>query len=219
VTVSNRLSEVRARIEAAARAAGRAPDAVELVVVTKAATVRQTQDAWNAGARDFGENRAQDLVSKAEAWGHDAAREESGEKPRWHFIGRLQRNKVKAVAPYVSLWQSVDREELAVEISRKARETNVLVQVSLAGEEQKGGCLPHELDRLVDRCRETGCSVRGLMTIPPAAGDPRPVFARLRALADTAGLPVCSMGMSGDFEAAIAEGSTMVRVGSAIFAQ
>jgi pyridoxal phosphate enzyme (YggS family) len=210
VSVSDRLDEVRARIASAASAASRSADAVDLVVVTKSASVDQTRAAWNAGARDFGENRAQDLVPKAQAL--------VDEKPRWHFIGRLQRNKVKAVAPFVSLWQSVDREELAVEIARKSRVTDVLVQVSLAGEEQKGGCPPHELDRLIDGCRAAGCTVQGLMTIPPAKGDPRPVFARLRALTDTAGLPVCSMGMSGDFEAAIAEGSTMVRVGSAIFA-
>lgn len=211
MSVSERLDEVRARIASAARAASRSADAVELIVVSKSATVPQIREAWKAGAHDFGENRAQDLVSKAEALGDAGA--------RWHFIGRLQRNKVKAVAPFVTLWQSVDREELAVEIARKSRVTDVLVQVSLAGEEQKGGCPPHELDRLIDQCRAAGCTVRGLMTIPPATGDPRPVFARLRALTDTAGLPVCSMGMSGDFEAAIGEGSTMVRVGSAIFAE
>jgi pyridoxal phosphate enzyme (YggS family) len=211
VSVVERLDEVRARIASAARAAGQDADAVELVVVTKSAAMPQIRAAWDAGARDFGENRAQDLVPKAEAF--------VDEKPRWHFIGRLQRNKVKAVAPYVSLWQSVDREELAIEIARKSRVPDVLVQVSLAGEEQKGGCPPHELDRLIDATRAAGCSVQGLMTVPPASGDPRPVFARLRALTDTAGLPVCSMGMSGDFEAAIAEGSTMVRVGSAIFAK
>lgn len=211
MSVAERLDDVRARIASAARAAGRDADAVELVVVTKSATLPQLLDAWNAGAADFGENRAQDLIPKAKAV-------PEGKDVRWHFIGRLQRNKVKAVAPYVSLWQSVDREELAIEIARKSRVTDVLVQVSLAGEEQKGGCPPHELDRLIDATRAAGCTVQGLMTVPPASGDPRPVFSRLRALTDTAGLPVCSMGMSGDFEAAIAEGSTMVRVGSAIFA-
>jgi pyridoxal phosphate enzyme (YggS family) len=213
LAVADRLAEVRARIASAARAAGRSPGDVDLVVVTKSATVEQIRAARHAGAADFGENRAQDLVTKAELF--------AGEKPapRWHFIGRLQRNKVRAAAPFVSLWQSLDREELAVEIGRKARATDVLVQVSLAGEEQKGGCAPHELDYLIDRCRELGCTVRGLMTIPPALGDPRPVFARLRALTDTAGLPVCSMGMSGDYEAAIGEGATMVRVGSAIFSE
>jgi pyridoxal phosphate enzyme (YggS family) len=211
VAVAERLQEVRDRIATAARAAGREPADVELVVVTKSASLSQVMDAWNAGARDFGENRAQDLVPKAENG-------PAGSEVRWHFIGRLQRNKVRAVAPFVSLWQSVDREELAAEIAQRSRVTDVLVQVSLAGEEQKGGCPPHELDRLIDRCRELGCRVRGLMTIPPISGDPRPVFARLRALTETAELPVCSMGMSGDYEIAIAEGSTMVRVGSAIFA-
>jgi pyridoxal phosphate enzyme (YggS family) len=211
VSVAERLDDVRARIASAARATGRDADAVELVVVTKSATIPQLLDAWNAGAADFGENRAQDLIPKADAV-------PDGKGVRWHFIGRLQRNKVRSVSAVVSLWQSVDREELAQEIAHRALVRDVLVQVSLAGEEQKGGCLPHELDRLIDATQRSGCTVRGLMTVPPASGDPRPVFSRLRALTDTAGLPVCSMGMSGDFEAAIAEGSTMVRVGSAIFA-
>jgi pyridoxal phosphate enzyme (YggS family) len=211
VSVAERLDDVRARIASAARATGRDADAVELVVVTKSATIPQLLDAWNAGAADFGENRAQDLIPKANAV-------PDGKGVRWHFIGRLQRNKVRSVSAVVSLWQSVDREELAQEIAHRALARDVLVQVSLAGEEQKGGCPPHELDRLIDATRAAGCTVRGLMTVPPASGDPRPVFARLRALTDTAGLPVCSMGMSGDFEAAIAEGSTMVWVGSAIFA-
>jgi len=211
VSVAERLDDVRARIASAARATGRDADAVELVVVTKSATIPQLLDAWNAGAADFGENRAQDLIPKANAV-------PDGKGVRWHFIGRLQRNKVRSVSAVVSLWQSVDREELAQEIAHRALVRVVLVQVSLAGEEQKGGCPPHELDRLIDATQRSGCTVRGLMTVPPASGDPRPVFSRLRALTDTAGLPVCSMGMSGDFEAAIAEGSTMVRVGSAIFA-
>ena len=91
------------------------------------------------------------------------------------------------------------------------------VQVNVTGEVQKGGCAPDEVDALVETCRANGCEVAGLMTVPPAIGDPRPVFARLRRFTDDLGLQVCSMGMSGDFELAIAEGSTMVRVGTAIF--
>ena len=209
MNVGGNLASVRARIADAARGAGRDPDAVTLVVVTKEVGVAAIATAVAAGARDLGENRAQDLVPKAEAL--------TGIGARWHFIGRLQRNKVRAVAPHVHLWQSVDREELAAEIGRRAPGAAVLVQVNVAGEVQKGGCPPESIGPLADAAREHGCDVQGLMTVPPAAGDPRPAFDRLRALTDKFGLAVCSMGMSGDFEIAIAAGATMVRVGTAIF--
>jgi PLP dependent protein len=213
--VAERLGEVRGRIAAAARAAGREPDAVTLVVVTKEVGLDGVRAAIAAGAVDLGENRAQDLVTKAEALSGDevAARP----APRWHFIGRLQRNKVRAAAPHVALWQSIDRAELAAEVGHRAAGAAVLVQVNVTGEVQKGGCAPDEVDALVATCRANGCEVAGLMTVPPAASDPRPVFARLRRMTDDLGFQVCSMGMSGDFELAIAEGSTMVRVGTAIF--
>ncbi len=212
MTVGTRLAEVRERIDAAARAAGREPDEVALVVVTKQVGVDHVRSALAAGAVDLGENRAQDLVAKAEA-----IVEIGTELPRWHFIGRLQRNKVRSLAPFVALWESVDREELAVEIGRRAPGARVLVQVNVGEEPQKGGCPPGDVGALVDACRFHGCVVEGLMTVPPAAGDPRPVFARLRRMADDLGLRECSMGMSGDFEVAIWEGATAVRVGSAIF--
>ncbi len=209
MNVAENLAEVRARVAAAARASGRDAAAVTLVVVSKEVAAERVRAAVTAGASDLGENRAQELVPKAEAL--------AGLGVRWHFIGRLQRNKVRALVPHVSLWQSVDRSDLAVEIGGRAPGAPVLVQVNVAAEPQKGGCAPEAVPGLVDDCRAAGCEVAGLMTVPPAAGDPRPVFEGLRALVDDLGLTVCSMGMSGDYEAAIACGSTMVRVGSAIF--
>lgn len=212
MTIPEQLEQVRERVASAARASGRTADAVTLVVVTKEVGVDAVRAALDAGATDLGENRAQELVPKAEAIARDTSH-----APRWHFIGRLQRNKVRAAAPHVALWQSIDREDLAREVAHRVPGAAVLVQVNVAGESQKGGCDPNDVDALVDACRALGCRVEGLMTVPPATGDPRPVFARLRRMTDDLGLSVCSMGMSGDFEAAIAEGATMVRVGSAVF--
>jgi pyridoxal phosphate enzyme (YggS family) len=213
--VAERLTEVRERVAAAARSAGREPDSVILVVVTKEVGIAGVRAAIAAGASELGENRAQELVAKAEAVTADDA--PGASRVRWHFIGRLQRNKVRAVAPHVALWQSIDRADLAAEVGRRSPGAAVLVQVNMTGEVQKGGCAPDETDALVQTCRAQGCLVEGLMTIPPAVGDPRAVFARLRRMTDDLGLGVCSMGMSGDFELAIAEGATMVRVGGAIF--
>jgi pyridoxal phosphate enzyme (YggS family) len=215
VAVPEHLTEVRERIAAAARSAGREPHAVTLVVVTKEVGLDGVRAALAAGAVDLGENRAQELVTKAGTLDRD---EDAPTRAlRWHFIGRLQRNKVRAAAPYVALWQSIDRAELAVELGHRVPGAAVLVQVNVTGEAQKGGCSPDEVEALVDLCRAHGCHVAGLMTVPPAVGDPRPVFARLRRMTDDLHLRVCSMGMSGDFELAISEGATMVRVGAAIF--
>jgi PLP dependent protein len=214
VTVAERLTEVRERIASAARAAGRDADAVTLVVVTKEVGLDDVRAALRAGAVDLGENRAQDLAAKADALAADA---DDLTAPRWHFIGRLQRNKVRTVARHVALWESIDRIELAAEVGGRAPGAAVLVQINVTGEAQKGGCAPENAGALVDACRANGCVVEGLMTVPPAAGDPRPVFARVRQMTDDLGLRVCSMGMSGDYEIAITEGATLVRVGSAIF--
>jgi len=203
------LADVRARVDAAARATGREPEEITLVVVTKTVSVERIRGAIAQGARDLGENWAQELVAKAPQLEPDDV--------RWHFIGRLQRNKVRAAAPFVALWQSVDREELSREIARHAPGAAVLVQVNIDAEPQKGGCRPEDVAALVGCTRDLGLDVQGLMTVPSAAGDPTAAFRRLRVLTDELGLPVCSMGMSGDFEAAISEGATMIRVGSAVF--
>jgi pyridoxal phosphate enzyme (YggS family) len=216
VGVADRLADVRARIAAAATRAGRDPRVVTLVVVTKEVDLPRVRDAFAAGAREFGENRAQDLVTKARSFASDSD-DAPDVLPSWHFIGRLQRNKVRALAPYVSLWESVDRIELGREIAAHAPDAGVLVQVNLAGEPQKGGCAPGDADSLADALREIGLHVEGLMTVPPLGGDPRPWFVRLRSLAADIGLPTLSMGMSGDFEQAVEEGATIVRVGSAVF--
>ena len=211
MSVATRLAEVRERIDAAARAARRNPTDITLVAVTKEIALDPIREALAAGATDLGENRAQELVPKAEALAG------STPAPRWHFIGRLQRNKVRALAPHVALWQSVDRDELVDTIAQHAPGAAVLVQVNVAGEVQKGGCEPALVPALVARAHDRGLRVEGLMTVPPQSADPRPHFADLRTLTETLGLRGCSMGMSGDYEIAVAEGATIVRVGSAIF--
>jgi pyridoxal phosphate enzyme (YggS family) len=212
--VAAHLAEVHRRIEDAARAAGRAPEEIELVAVSKEVSADAVIAALAAGQRDFGENRAQELLAKAD---HVEAAGMEESQPVWHFVGRLQRNKVKAAAPRVALWHSVDRADLGAEIARHAPGARVLVQVNVAGEDRKGGCPPGELTPLVETLVDLGLAVEGLMTVPPLVGDPRPHFAALRELATRLGLATLSMGMSGDFEAAIGEGSTLVRVGRAVF--
>jgi pyridoxal phosphate enzyme (YggS family) len=211
MNVAARLTEVNERIAAAARASGRDPSAVTLIAVSKEVDADAVREALTAGQRDFGENRAQELVAKADAL--DAA----SPAPVWHFIGRIQRNKVRAVAPAVALWHSVDRAEVGEAIARHAPGARVLVQVNVGDEPQKGGCEPAGAAALAVRLRELGLAVEGLMTVPPQGDDPRPSFSSLRDLATTLGLATLSMGMSGDYEAAIAEGATLVRVGTAVF--
>ena len=139
--------------------------------------------------------------------------------PEWHFIGRLQRNKVRTIAGLVSLWQSVDRPALAETIAKHAPGAAVLVQVDVTGEPQKGGCPPGEVAALVATCRGLGLDVRGLMAVGPFGPpeDARPGFRRVRELADELGLAERSIGMSADLEVGVEEGSTMVRVGTALF--
>jgi pyridoxal phosphate enzyme (YggS family) len=204
--VSQRVAEVRERIAAAAARAGRDPRAVTLVAATKTVDLARVQQVIDAGVVDVGENRAQELLAKTAAVG-----------ARWHFLGRLQRNKVRQLAPWVTCWQSVDRAELGAEIARRAPGARVLVEVNLGEEPQKGGCAPAAVPALVDELRADGLDVVGLMTVPPHGDDPRPWFARLRELSEAEGLPELSMGMTDDFDLAVEEGATMVRVGRALF--
>jgi PLP dependent protein len=209
--IADGLRDVRDRIASAARDAGRSPEDVMLVAVSKEHPVSAVALALDAGHVDFGENRAQDLVAKAEELGdHEPP-------PTWHFVGRLQRNKVRLLAPHVAMWHSIDRTELGTELARFAPRAHVLVQVNVAAEPQKGGCAPADVDALADRLRGGGLEVDGLMTVPPERADPRPHFAALRSLGERLGLRELSMGMTADYEAAVGEGSTMVRVGSAVF--
>ena len=206
--VADRLAAVRERVADAAGRAGRSASDVRLVVVTKGVSPPVMQAALDAGATELGENRAQELLAKAL---------ELRTEPTWHFIGRLQRNKVAALAPVVDLWQSVDRIELGRAIAGRAPGAAVLAEVNVADDPAKAGVAPDGAPALVDGLRSVGLSVDGLMTIPTAGRDPRPAFAALTELADRLGLAEVSMGMSDDFEVAVEEGATIVRVGRAIF--
>jgi len=204
--VAARLARVRERIVEA----GGDPERITLVGVTKGHPPTVVDAALAAGLADLGESYAQELAAKADAL----------EDPvRWHFIGGLQRNKVRSIAPFVHLWQSVDRLSLAGEIARRAPGAGVLVQVNVSGVEHQSGCAPPQVTSVVEGCTDLGLDVRGLMAIGPQGADDvvRAAFRQVRDLADRLGLPERSMGMSGDLEAAIAEGSTMVRVGTDLF--
>ncbi|MFN8017881.1 MAG: YggS family pyridoxal phosphate-dependent enzyme [Acidimicrobiales bacterium] len=207
--VAARAERVRQRIADA----GGDPSVVVLLAVTKGFGPEVAEAAAAAGLVDLGENYAQELVAKAPVLA------EHHLEVRWHVIGRLQRNKVRQLAPHVHLWQSVDRVELGAEIARRAPGARVLVQVNVSDEPQKGGCAPGEVDRTVAELADLGLDVQGLMTVG-RTGDPadaRAGFEQLVALADRLALPIRSMGMSGDLEQAVAAGSTMVRVGAALF--
>jgi pyridoxal phosphate enzyme (YggS family) len=223
--IAGNVAAVRERIEGAARRAGRDPGEVTLVAVTKAVPAHDVAAAVAAGVCDIGENRAQELVAKAAALGvlagggpaHVDAGPGGAGAVRWHFVGRLQSNKVRAVAAIAARIHSVDRPSLVGPLTRHARAVPLLVQVDLAGEPQKGGCEPAEVGGLVERLVAAGCRVDGLMTVPPLGDDPRPWFDALAVLAGGLGLPQLSMGMSDDFEVAVERGATIVRVGRALF--
>jgi pyridoxal phosphate enzyme (YggS family) len=222
VSATGNLARVREQIDAAARRAGRDPSTVTLLGASKTVPAAVIAETLAAGLIDYGENRAQELVAKAiglERLIEEGVTESEGtaQAPRWHFLGRLQRNKVAALAPRVTLWHSIDREELGVAIARRVPGARVLVEVNLGEEAQKGGCDPDAAGALVDALRALGLQVVGLMTVPPNDRDPRLFFAELRELGVRLEVPELSMGMSGDFEVAIEEGATVVRVGRAIF--
>lgn len=204
-------AEVAERVAAAARAAGRDPAEVTLVGVSKTVPPERIVPELDAGLRHLGENRAQELLAKAPVLARRA------EPPVWHFVGRLQRNKVAGLVPWVSCWQSVDRLALGEAIARRAPGARVLVEVNLGDEPAKGGCAPVETAGLVESLSGLGLDVAGLMTVAPQWDDPRRWFAELRGLAERVGVTELSMGMSADFEAAVAEGATIVRVGTALF--
>ena len=220
--VQEALDAVRARIEAAARRAGRDPSTVRLLAVSKTHGPDAVRAAYAQGQRDFGENYVQELVPKAAALADLA-------DLRWHLIGHLQTNKCRDVAGLVATVQSVDSERLVRELGRRAtaagRTVGILIQVNVAREAQKSGCEVEALPAILAAALGTpGVALRGLMTVPPAAGDPRasrPWFEALRSLRDANGgeslLPDLSMGMTHDMDEAIAAGATVVRVGTAIF--
>jgi len=201
-----RVATVHERIASA----GGDPEQVTLLAVTKGFDSSAVDLAVAAGLLDLGENYAQELVAKAAV---------APDGVGWHFIGRLQRNKVRQLASDVVLWQSVDRIELGAEIAKRSPGAMVLVQVNVSGEPQKGGGEPAAVRALVADLVAEGLDVRGLMAVGatgPAEAS-RPGFELVRSLADDLDLPVRSMGMSNDLEIAIEAGSTMVRVGTALF--
>jgi PLP dependent protein len=217
------LEAVRARIDAAARAAGREPSEVALLAVSKTWPADEVRALAALGQRDFGENRAQELLSKA------------GELPdlpvRWHFIGQLQRNKAAAVARLGAVVHTVDRASLARTLDRAGQDgdapVDVLVQVDLGGAAgeiaARGGAAPDDLPSLADLVASSpGLRLRGLMAVAPRGEEPGPAFERLAALAarlraDHPDAVELSAGMSGDLEEAVAAGATVVRVGTALF--
>jgi len=209
--IAANVARVRERIAEAARRAGRNPDDIVLVGASKTMAAERCAAAVAAGCVHLGENHAQELLAKAPDL------HARGCAPTWHFIGQLQRNKVRQLAPWVAVWESVDRFELADEIANRAPGASVLVEVNIAGEVQKGGCAVADVGALTAHAHELGLDVRGLMAVPPLGPDPRPYFERLRSLADDLGLAECSMGMTDDFEIAVEAGATSVRVGRAIF--
>jgi PLP dependent protein len=210
------LERVRAAVAGACARVARSARDVLLIAVSKTVEAERIRLAIAAGVAALGENRVQEAKEKIEALGRPVP---------WHLIGALQTNKAKDAVRLFDCIHSVDRLELARELDRRARAlgrtVDALVEVNVGEEPQKSGVRPHEIKPLLDAVAGLdGIRIRGLMAIPPATADPeqtRPHFRRLRELRDAAGLEHLSMGMSADFEVAVEEGATMVRVGTAIF--
>jgi hypothetical protein len=218
--MASALRAVQQRIEAAAERAKRDPAGVTLIGVTKTVAAPRVREAVQAGLGHVGENRVQEAASKKEPLGDLAG-------VTWHLIGHLQSNKAARAVELFDCIHSVDRSDLARRLDRAAasrpQPLPVLVQVDLGHEPTKHGVDEEALDDLVAEVRSlAGLSLRGLMTIPPEVADPedaRPYFRRLRSLRDRLGLAELSMGMTGDFEVAVEEGATLVRVGRALFGE
>ena len=212
--VARGLAHVRGRMAAACARAGRDPGSVKLIAVGKTKPIEMLREARAAGQTIFGENYAQELRDKADAL----------PGAEWHFIGALQTNKAKLVVGRAALIHTCDRIGLAQELSKRAKTAGVtqrvLLEVNVGREPQKAGVLPEDTASLLDQVRALpALSCEGLMCIPPAEGDARRHFRSLRQLAERLGLRELSMGMTADYEAAIEEGATLVRVGTAIFGE
>ncbi len=217
-SIADRFAQVRGRIAEAAKSAGRDPASVALTAVSKTQGPEALQAALDAGQRVFGENRVQ------EAQAHWAARRAALPDLELRLIGPLQTNKALEAVELFDVIETLDRERLAAALAaamtRTGRRPSVLVQVNTGAEPQKAGVLPGDAEALIAAARDRyGLKVEGLMCIPPADEDPAPHFALLAAIAARNELNVLSMGMSGDYPAAIAAGATHVRVGSALFGE
>lgn len=222
--IAHSLARVQERIAEAAKKNGRAPEDIELVAVSKGHPAEQVQLAWEAGQGLFGESRVQEARAKIPLL---------PARLRWHFIGHLQKNKIRHALPLFEMFHGIDSLPLAREIQRIAdedgRQPRVLLEVNLAGEASKHGFTAEAVRRDLEAILSLGrLSVEGLMTIPPLAAEPeasRRYFTALRELRDAletefgVGLPQLSMGMSGDYAIAIEEGASLVRVGTAIFGE
>ncbi len=216
--VAAAIERVRERITLACQRSGRDPSAVQLVSVSKGHSEELIRAAYDAGMRVFGENYAQELAEKA-------TRLSDLPEIGWRFIGHLQRNKIKLIERAQATVDTLDSLRLAEAVSTRATArgatVEVLVQVNIGDERQKSGCKPEDVPALVESVRALpNVTLRGLMTVAPHledAEDTRPFFAALRALAQAQGLPELSMGMTHDLDQAVEEGSTMLRIGTAIF--
>ena len=210
--LGERLESVRRRIAAA----GGDPQAIRVLAVTKGFGYQSVLDALAVGLDCVGENYAQEMAAKVPQV--TGALMEGTPGPAWHFLGAIQRNKVRMLAPLVDCWQGLARLQEGTEIARYAPGAHVLVQVAVTGAPGRNGCPPDGVPALVDGLFELGLSVRGLMVVAPVGADEsRRAFASVRQIADRLGLPERSMGMSDDLEAAVSEGTTMVRVGRGLF--
>ncbi len=220
--VAGNLQQIRQRIEEAAQRSGRDPADITLVAVSKAQPIEKIPAAYGTGQRVFGENYVQEMLGKQD--------ELEATDIQWHYIGRLQSNKIRQIIGRVHLIHSIDRVKLAREVGKRSRQaglvTDILIQINVGEETTKGGITPDNAEEEIEQILAVeGARVTGLMAVPPFL-DPesvRPYFVQLRELRDRLvarlghPLPHLSMGMSGDFETAIEEGATLVRVGSSIF--
>ena len=223
--MEKRLKDVKRRIEKAAQTSGRLPDSIRLVAVSKTIPAKKVKEAMEAGVTLFGENYVQEAgVKFNELYEYHAS---------WHFIGHLQSNKAKYAVRLFDLIHSVDSLKLARELNKQAKKVNkiqdVLIQVNMSGETSKSGIAPQDVASLIKEISSLeNLTIKGLMTMPPFFNDPdtvRPYFSALRDLRDqlkkesppNVTLAELSMGMTGDYEVAIAEGATLVRIGTAIF--
>lgn len=209
--IETQLAEVRQQIDRVERSWAHP---VEIVAVTKGFTSWAIEAACAAGCKSIGENYAQELLAKRDVI------EKLG--PEVHFIGQLQSNKVRQLVDLVDVWASLDRSSIVDEVSKRAGEARVLIQVNTTGESGKGGCPLEDLPGLIDRVQSRGLQLEGLMTVGPTDMPPegaRAGFKLVRKMVDEHGLSVCSMGMTADADVAIEEGSTEIRVGTALFGQ
>ena len=218
-TITQNIESLLALIQSACQRSGRDPEGIKLVVVSKTATTDQVEEAYSCGIRDFGENRVALASKQMKAVEHL-------KDIKWHMIGHLQTNKVKDAVDLFSVIHSVDSQRLAKEVNDRAAFVNkvmpVLLEINVSGEESKYGISPSMAGQLISEIKAyKNLELLGLMTMAPYDEDPekaRPFFSHLKNIAVEHGLRHLSMGMSGDFEVAIEEGATIIRVGTSIFA-